>query len=68
MKTHQVGGLLVSGEPNRWKVETKCKRKKKVRCFKYGNWGHVKTECLGKEACANIAASVGDSEDDNNLL
>ena len=36
--------------------------------FKYGDWGHVKAECLGKEACANIAASVGDSEDDNNLL
>jgi hypothetical protein len=48
-------------------VEAKSKRKKKVQCFKCGDWGHVK-ECPGKKASANIAASVGDSNNDSNLL
>jgi len=49
-------------------VEAKSKRKKKVQCFKCGDWGHAK-ECLGKKrASANVAASVGDSNNDINLL
>jgi len=64
----QAKGLLVSGEPRRGKVEAKSKRKKKVQCFKRGDWGHVK-ECPGKKrASANVAASVGDSNNDSNLL
>jgi len=63
----QVEGLLVSGESSRRKVEARSKRKK-VWCFKCGEWGHVK-ECPGKkEASANVAISVGDSDNDNNLL
>jgi hypothetical protein len=63
----QAEGLLVNGEPRRGKVEAKSKRKKKVQCFKCGDWGHVK-ECPGKKASANVAASVGDSNNDSNLL
>ena len=65
----QAEGLLVSGEPSRGKVEAKSKSKKKVQCFKCGDWGHAKKECPGKkEASANVAASVGNSDNDNNLL
>ena len=68
MEAPQVEGLLVSGESSRRKVEAKSKRKK-VRCFKCGEWGHVKKECPGKkEASANVAISVGDSDNDSNLL
>ena len=68
MEAPQVEGLLVSGESSRRKVEAKSKRKK-VRCFKCGEWGHVKKECPGKkEASANVAISVGDSDSDSNLL
>ena len=63
----QAEGLLVSGEPSRGKVEAKSKRKKKVQCFKCGEWGHVK-ECPGKEANASVAASMGDLDNDSNLL
>lgn len=62
----QAEGLLVSGEPSRGKVEAKSKRKKKVQCFKCGDWGHVKKECPGKEASASVAASVGDLDNDSN--
>ena len=65
----QAEGLLVSGEPSRGKVEAKSKRKKKVQCFKCGDWGHVKKECpVKKEASASVAASVGDLDNDSNIL
>ena len=68
MEAPQAECLLVSGEPSRRKVEAKSKRKK-VQCFKCGDWGHVKKECPGKkEASANVAASVGDLDNDCNLL
>ena len=74
MEAPQVEGLLVSGESSRRKVEAKSKRKK-VRCFKGGEWGHVKKECRGKEARRSVEErrqvlmlSVGDSDNDSNLL
>ena len=63
----QAEGLLVRGEASRGNVEAKSKRKKKVQCFKCGEWGHVK-ECPVKEANASVAASMGDFDNDNNLL
>ena len=48
-------------------MQAKSKRKKKVQCFKCGEWGHVK-ECPVKEANASVAASMGDFDNDNNLL
>jgi len=65
----QAEGLLVSGEPSRGKVEAKSKRKKKVQYFKCGDWGHVKKEWpRKKEASTSVAASVGDFDNDSNLL
>ena len=43
--------------------------KKKVTCFKCEDWGHVKKDYLGKkEASANVATSVGESDNESNLL
>ena len=62
-------GLLVSGDPSREKVEAKSKRKKNVQFFKCEDWGHVKKDYLGKkEASANVATSVGESDNESNLL
>jgi hypothetical protein len=38
----QAIGLLVKGENAKMEVKSK---KKKVRCFDYKEWGHVRKEC-----------------------
>ena len=50
-------------------MEAKGNMKKKVWCFKCEDWGHVKKDYLGKkEASANVATSVGESDNESNLL
>jgi len=55
---------VVSLAGGRWRPRARGRKRCNVKC---GDWDHVK-ECPRKEASANVAISVGDSDNDSNLL